>query len=274
MAATTPSGTPGFIISTMTRWEIGGWRVYGAEWCSDFPGRPAPSLLPHDDRGFPGDAGLGHLRPRGGIQADKRRHRRAGGKVDVVITHFPPTLGALDHEQHEEHRLIRISINDNEALVRLVDARALGVGPHALPVRLQGGAHTGDRQSTGLPLRPGAPGVLRDEDGGGERTMTDKEYAEMPAGPLSGGPCCAWISDGVSSPVGQDNRYDPACADSRVCVCPRAWQRHTGATGAAHLDRRAGAGLRALRLGVDLAGACWAFLPSARALTARWTGPT
>ena len=38
--------------------------------------------------------------------------------------------------------------------------------------------------------------------------MTDKEYAEMPAGPLSGGPVLCLDIDGVTSPLGQDNRYD------------------------------------------------------------------
>ena len=60
---------PGFYYLNDDTVEFGGLRFYGAEWCSDFPWRPAPSLLPHDDRGFPGDAGLGHLRPRERIQA-------------------------------------------------------------------------------------------------------------------------------------------------------------------------------------------------------------
>ena len=38
--------------------------------------------------------------------------------------------------------------------------------------------------------------------------MTDKEYSELPAGPLSGGPVLCLDIDGVSSPLGQDNRYD------------------------------------------------------------------
>ena len=38
--------------------------------------------------------------------------------------------------------------------------------------------------------------------------MTDKEYSEMPAGPLSGGPVLCLDIDGVTSPLGQDNRYD------------------------------------------------------------------
>ena len=38
--------------------------------------------------------------------------------------------------------------------------------------------------------------------------MTDKEYSELPAGPLSGGPVLCLDIDGVTSPLGQDNRYD------------------------------------------------------------------
>ena len=38
--------------------------------------------------------------------------------------------------------------------------------------------------------------------------MTDKEYSELPAGPLSGEPVLCLDIDGVSSPLGQDNRYD------------------------------------------------------------------
>ena len=45
------------------------------------------------------------------------------GKVDVVVTHFPPTLGALDRELHEGNRLNPYFINDNEEVVGAVDAR-------------------------------------------------------------------------------------------------------------------------------------------------------
>ena len=38
--------------------------------------------------------------------------------------------------------------------------------------------------------------------------MIDKEYSELPAGPLSGGPVLCLDIDGVASPLGQDNRYN------------------------------------------------------------------
>ena len=62
---------PGFYYLNDDTVEIRGLARLRRRVVLGFPGRPAPSLLPHDDRGLPGDAGLGHLRPRGGIQADQ-----------------------------------------------------------------------------------------------------------------------------------------------------------------------------------------------------------
>ena len=38
--------------------------------------------------------------------------------------------------------------------------------------------------------------------------MTDRQYSELPAGPLSGGPVLCMDIDGVASPVGQNQRFD------------------------------------------------------------------
>ena len=57
--------------------EIGGLRFYGAEWCSDFWGKP-PVLFHNMIEDFPCDPELGHLRPPGRTQAHLRQHRRSG----------------------------------------------------------------------------------------------------------------------------------------------------------------------------------------------------
>ena len=85
--------------------------------------------------------------------------------------------------------------------------------------------------------------------------MTDRQYSELPTGPLSGGPVLCLDIDGVSSPVDQNHRYDvgaptPGFVSGSQGELPRAC-----APGAAGLDGCTGAGLRALRLGIDLVGA-------------------
>ena len=58
--------------------------------------------------------------------------RRHAGEVDVVVTHWPPTLHALLHPMYADGRastevlLNRYFINDEEALVREMDARVCG----------------------------------------------------------------------------------------------------------------------------------------------------
>ena len=114
---------PGFYYLNDETVELGGLRVYGAEWCSDFRGDPHHlyyRTMIEDFRVTLGWDTYGHVAEYKQIS---NSIAELAGKVDVVITHFPPTLGALDRERHEGNRLNPYFINDNEALVRMVDAR-------------------------------------------------------------------------------------------------------------------------------------------------------
>ena len=102
--------------------EIGGLRFYGAEWCSDFWGKP-PALFHNMIEDF-------HVTPGWGTHAHLEEHRRItariaalAGKVDVVITHFPPTLEAIDQELYEGGHNNPYFINDAEPLVQYVGAK-------------------------------------------------------------------------------------------------------------------------------------------------------
>ena len=78
--------------------------------------------------------------------------------MDVVITHFPPTLGALDRERHEGNRLNPYFINDNEALVRMVDARLWVSGHTHSPFDYRVGRTRVIGNPRGYPFVPPRPG--------------------------------------------------------------------------------------------------------------------
>ena len=56
------------------------------------------------------------------------------GEVDVVITHFPPTLEAVDRALYENDPGNPYFINDNEALLQQGRGEAVGVGTYTLTV--------------------------------------------------------------------------------------------------------------------------------------------
>ena len=102
--------------------EIGGLRFYGAEWCSDFGGKE-PALFHNMIEDF-------HVTPGWDTRAHLEEHKRItariaalAGKVDVVITHFPPTLEAIDQELYAGGHNNPYFINDAESLVQYVGAK-------------------------------------------------------------------------------------------------------------------------------------------------------
>lgn len=114
---------PGFYYLNDDTVQIGGLRFYGAEWCSDFQGDPHHlyyRTMIEDFRLTLGWDTYAHVAEYKAITANIAE---LAGELDVVITHFPPTLGALDRELYDGNRLNPYFINDNEVLVRAVDAR-------------------------------------------------------------------------------------------------------------------------------------------------------
>ena len=101
---------------------LGGLRCYGAEWCSDFHGQP-----PVRFHSLVADF---HLTPGWDTYAHLDEHRRTtariaglAGKLDVVVTHFPPTLEAIDQALYAGDHNNPYFVNDAEPLVRHVGAR-------------------------------------------------------------------------------------------------------------------------------------------------------
>ena len=109
--------------------EIGGLRFYGAEWCSDFWGDPMHYYFERIISDF-------HLTADWSTTKHVEEHRRVtdnmtalAGKVDVVITHFPPTRDALDRALYEGALTNPYFINDCEWLVEHI-AATLWVSGH------------------------------------------------------------------------------------------------------------------------------------------------
>ena len=113
---------PGFHYLNDDTVELGGLTFYGAEWCSDFWGKPPIYFhtMIQDFRYTLDWDTYAHL----------DEHKRIAtsiaelvGKVDVVITHFPPTPEAIDLELYENNPLNPYFINDAEPLVQYVGAK-------------------------------------------------------------------------------------------------------------------------------------------------------
>ena len=102
--------------------DIGGLRFYGAEWCSDFWGQPPIHfhMAVHDFRYTWDWDTYAHLEEHKRITASIEA---LAGKVDVVITHFPPTLEAIDQELYAGDKNNPYFINDAEPLVQYVGAK-------------------------------------------------------------------------------------------------------------------------------------------------------
>ena len=114
---------PGFHFLNDAMVEIGGLRFYGAEWCSDFWG---------DEEHYYFEQWILDFRQTGDWTSTKHlaEFRRVtenmtalAGEVDVVITHFPPTLEAIDQKLYGGDPGNPYFINDCEALVRKIGAR-------------------------------------------------------------------------------------------------------------------------------------------------------
>ena len=85
--------------------------------------------------------------------------------------------------------------------------------------------------------------------------MTDRQYSELPAGPLSGGPVLCMDIDGVASPVGQNQRFDVDAPTPGFVPVPRvSYPVHVHPALPAWMDALEQA-FRTLRLGIELAGA-------------------
>ena len=137
--------------------EIAGLRFYGAEWCSDFWGHP-PILFHERIADF-------HLTPGWDTYAHLEEYQRitarlAGlaGKVDVVVTHFPPTVEAIDLELYEGDPNNGYFINDAEPLVREVGATLWVAGHTHSPFDYRVGPTRVVDNPRGYPFQPARPG--------------------------------------------------------------------------------------------------------------------
>ena len=114
---------PGFHYLNDDTVELGGLRFYGAEWCSDFWGKPPiyfHTMIEDFHVTLGGWDTYAHLEEHKRITANIAA---LAGKVDVVITHFPPTLEALDQELYRDNHSNPYFINDAEPLVEYVGAK-------------------------------------------------------------------------------------------------------------------------------------------------------
>ena len=120
---------PGFYYLNDDTADIGGVRLYGACWCSDFWGHPDHV---HYTRAIADFTVTGDWDTAAHVAEFKRvTESMAGlaGKVDVVITHFPPTLEAIDRNLYQANPLNPYFINDCEWLVQYLKP-ALWVSGH------------------------------------------------------------------------------------------------------------------------------------------------
>ena len=120
--------TPGLHYLAGKGATIGGVRFWGAPWYSDLWGTTDPSKHPTILRGVPDfwkpydSAGEWDLAKH--IQTHRAQTEllaEQAGKVDVMITHWPPTLGAM-HPSFKGDELSPYFYNDHEDLVRQIGA--------------------------------------------------------------------------------------------------------------------------------------------------------
>ena len=138
--------------------EIGGLTFYGACWCSDFWGEEQHYYFNRLIADF-------HLTRDWDTTRHVEEFRRVtdnmaalAGKVDVVITHFPPTLAALDRRLYEGSLLNPYFINDCEWLVQYLKPKLWVSGHTHTPFDYQ----VGDTRVIGNPRgyreEPAQPG--------------------------------------------------------------------------------------------------------------------
>ena len=109
---------PGFHYLNDGTAEIGDLRFYGAEWCSDFWGDPMHFYYERDIADFHLTRDWSTTRHVEEFHRVTENMTALSGKVDVVITHFPPTLEAIDQALYKDDPLNPYFINDCEWLVR------------------------------------------------------------------------------------------------------------------------------------------------------------
>ena len=165
--------TPGLQFLNAAAVTIGGVRFYGCTWYSGLWGDADPRAAtaigryildfraPHDDAGT--WSVLRHVETHRQRTKAMRRH---AGRVDVVVTHWPPTLHAL-HPMYAdvgttESLLNRYFINDEEALVREVGVRFWISGHTHMPHRTRVGVTTSIGNPTGYRNDGRGPGFRPD----------------------------------------------------------------------------------------------------------------
>ena len=109
---------PGFHYLNDETVEIGGLTFYGAEWCSDFQGDPMHYHYERDIADFWLTRDWSTTRHVAEFRRVTENMAALAGKVDVVITHFPPTLEAIDQALYKDNASNPYFINDCEWLVR------------------------------------------------------------------------------------------------------------------------------------------------------------
>ena len=137
--------------------EFGGLRFYGAEWCTDFWGKP-PVLFHNMIQDF-------HVTPGWDTYAHLEEHKRItahiadlAGKVDVVITHFPPTVEAIDQALYAGDHNNPYFINDAAPLVEYVGAKLWVSGHTHSPFDFAVGPTRVMGNPRGYPFVPARPG--------------------------------------------------------------------------------------------------------------------
>ena len=159
--------TPGLHFLSGQAAAINGVRLYGCTWYSGLWGDDEPKAAAAiercitDFRAPYDDAGEWTLRRH--VQTHRRQTkamRKYAGDVDVIVTHWPPTLHAL-HSMYAgaigtERLLNRYFINDEEALVREMDAR----------VWISGHTHMPHEARVGRTVSVGNPTGYRNEGRG------------------------------------------------------------------------------------------------------------
>ena len=109
-----------YLDNDLLQW--GGLSWYGACLCSDFWGEN-PFKFARAINDFKLVAGWDVFKHKEEYQATVRKLAELEGQLDVVITHFPPSLGALDLNTYEDDPMNPYFINDNAALVEFVKPR-------------------------------------------------------------------------------------------------------------------------------------------------------
>ena len=127
--------------------EIGGLRFYGAEWCSDFWGDEQHYYFERLVMDFRLTRDWNTTRHVEEFRRVTESMKKLAGEVDVVITHFPPTLDAMDRALYGAQLTNPYFINDCEWLVRQVGAKLWVSGHTHTPFDYQ----VGDTRVVGNP---------------------------------------------------------------------------------------------------------------------------